>query len=1099
MTVRLTGAMFPPSWLSLVFAAGTLCMPPLSRVSAQPAGASPDWENETVFRINKESPHATKMPFPTAADALSRKRLESPWCLLLNGDWKFHWVPAPDKRPVGFHQPEFDDSSWKTIPVPSCVELLGYGTPIYTNSTYPFKKNPPRVTGEPDDRSWTMTNERNAVSSYRRTFEIPADWRDRQTFIAFNGVASAFYLYVNGRKVGYSQDSRTPAEFNITPHLKPGRNLLAVEVYRHSDGSYLECQDMWRISGIFRDVYLWSSAQIDLRDFEIDATLAGDFKTGSLTVKAWTRNHSEKAMNYHIDAVLADAAGETVTTLGLGGGVAANAEAMTESKAAGLEIAPWSAESPNLYTLLLTLKDAAGKPVAHYSRKIGFVRSGVRDGNLLVNGRPVLIKGVNRHDFDPDHGYYVPEVTMRAELQAMKRLNINTIRTSHYPNDPRFLELVDEYGFYVISEANIESHGAGYKKDTLADQPSWGAAHLDRVRNMVEMVKNHPSVIIWSLGNESGDGVNFRECAKWVHERHPDRPVQYERAGMGSQYADPGMADYIDLITPMYFPISCLEGWCREEEKKPLSEQRPLIQCEYNHTMGNSSGGLDEYWRIIRKERLMQGGSIWDWRDQGILRVKSAPAGGGAAVCARAPERFMNKDGALRFFAYGGDFGDKPNDGNFCFNGIVEADLAPKPHAVEIAHQYRNILTTGVDLKSPKPRVRVFNENFFTTLRDQPLHWALRENGRSRVNGELVIAELAPQAAMEIAIPLPEFETLPGAEYHLDVEYPQIGDKPWAKSGFIFARDQFELGWERVKAPSNAMAAAEFIIQEDDGSIRVSCPSASVVFGKSNARVESYRIGDREMLAKPLVLNFWLPPSDNAIGAKIHERCSAWKEAGPKARAVKFNHRKTSGQVRVSCDLEVPVGETKAVVTYELRSDGSLRVSLDLRPAGAKLPAIPSVSFLGALTGGHDEWSWFGRGPEENYSDRNEGTFVGLWNGNVNRLWWPYGRPQETANRTDVRWSSFADAQGRGVRLRADDGGMLEVAAWPFLSSDLEGLKHPADIPARDLVGLRVAHRNMGVGGETSWGMWPRPDHVLRADKPYSFAFVIEPLGAAAR
>ena len=1054
---------------------------------------APDWENEAVFRINKEAPHAVKMPFPTAKGAVANERLESPWCRVLNGDWKFHWVATPGERPTNFFALKFDDSAWKTIPVPSCVELLGYGTPLYINITYPFHKDPPRVTGEPDP-SWTMFKERNAVSSYRRNFDLPKAWDGRQTFIVFNGVASAFYLYVNGERVGYSQDSRTPAEFNITQYLKPGKNLVAVEVYRHCDGSYLEDQDMWRLSGIFRDVYLWSAADLDLRDYEIHGSLADDFKTGRLNVTAWTKNYATNAAAYAVDAVLTDAKGKEVTQFTWQGTVAGGAEEKAGAQVQDLNIQPWSAEHPNLYTLRLTLKNAQGKAVAHYASKIGFVRSEIKNGNLLVNGQPILIKGVNRHDTTPTGGYYVSEAEMRADLDAMKRLNINTIRTSHYPNDTRFLELVDEYGFYAISEANIESHGMGYKEETLANNPAWGAAHLDRVRNMVEMVKNHPSVIIYSLGNEAGDGVNFVECSKWVHQRDATRPVQYERAGMGSQYANPGMADYIDLITPMYFPIGKLEGWCREEEKKPLAQQRPLIQCEFNHCMGNSSGGFAEYWRIIRQERLLQGGCIWDWKDQGLLKPQPAPTNGIAAVSKRAPERHVTSDGTLQFFAYGGDFGDKPTDGNFCHNGVVEADLLPKPHAREVAHQYRSILTTGVDLQAAQPKVKVFNEFFFTTLRDQPMRWTLRENGRVRATGELKLAELAPQTATELTIPLPKITRAPGAEYHLDLAYPQVGHRPWAKAGYVIASDQLALDWHTPAASAATAKAGEVTAQENGDTLTLTSPRAVVTLNQRTGQVISYRVGDRELLAQPLALNFWRPPTDNDVGAKMPDRCGLWRDAGAKATVTQASRTQTTNSLSARYELAIPVGTTTASVVYELRADGTLRVALTVHPVGEKLPPIPSISFLGALKPDLREWTWFGRGPEENYSDRCESTFVGLWNGSVDKLWWPYSRPQETANRTDIRWSTFTDASGGGLRVRRDDGQKLEIAAWPFLASDLENLKHPTDLPQRDLIGLRIAHRNMGVGGETSWGMWPRPGHILEAKHEYAFAFVIEPV-----
>lgn len=1064
----------------------------LASLPAARADDAPAWENEAVFRVGKEAPHATKMPYPTVEAALAGKRMASPWCRLLNGDWKFHWVPRPEEHPRDFFKTDFDDSNWKTIPVPSCVELLGYGTPLYTNVTYPFKKDPPRVTGEPDDKTWTMFKERNAVSSYRHGFELPAEWRGRRTFITFNGVAAGFHLYLNGRHVGYSEDSRTPAEFDLSPHLKPGRNLLAVEVYRHTDGSYLEDQDMWRLSGIFRDVYLWSAAELDLRDFEVRGALAEDGRTGTLTVRTWTRNQSGRPAGYQLEADLTDTAGGSVARLVSSGTVPASGEHAAGAEKQGIPVRPWSAEDPALYQMLLTLRDEAGSVVAHYSCKVGFNRSEIKNGNLLVNGKPVLIKGVNRHDSTPRGGYHVTEAEMIADLDAMKRLNINTIRTSHYPNDPRFLELVDEYGFYAISEANIESHGMGYKEETLANVPAWGPAHLDRVMNTVELNKNHPSVIIWSLGNESGDGENFVECSKWVHQRDPQRPVQYERAGMGSQFANPGMADYIDLITPMYFPIGRLEGWCREEEKKPLEKQRPLIQCEYNHTMGNSSGGFAEYWRIIRRERLMQGGCIWDWRDQGIAATK--PANPGAAVLNRRDaDRFLAPDGSLRYFAYGGNFGDKPTDGNFCFNGIVEADLTPKPHAVEVAHQYRSILCTGADLAAARPVVRVFNETFFTTLENQPARWSLLENGAEIAGGGISIGKLAPQEAVDLTIPLPAVERKPGAEYHLNLVFTMSRDTRWAKAGHVIARDQLALDWKSAPAPAAPAASGSVALTEGKESVVMSAGGASVTIDTAKARVTSYQTGGVEQLVRPLELNFWRPPTDNDVGAKMPDKCGVWRDAASRLQVTKVECTRSEGSASARLECAIPVGGTTAVVTYGLRADGGLRVSLELHPSGKKLPPLPSVSFLGTLRNDLREWSWFGHGPEENYSDRHEGTLLGTWRGTVDDLWWPYGRPQETANRTGIRWSRFTDPGGQGLCIRPDDGHFLEIAALPFQPADLENRLHPADVPARDGVSVRIAHRNMGVGGENSWGMWPRPDHILHADKDYRFAFVIEP------
>lgn len=577
---------------------------------------SPDWENPLVFRIGKEAPRATSMPFPDRDSALSKRRLESPWCQLLNGDWKFHYAGHPDARPADFHQPDFDVSGWKEIPVPSNWQIHGYGVPNYTNSEYPFAVDPPKVMGEPPAHFTNHPEERrNPVGSYRRNFTVPDDWKGQPVHIVFQGVDSAFYLWVNGEKVGYSQDSRTPAEFDITAHLKDGGNLLAVEVYQHSDGSYLEDQDMWRLSGIFRDVYLWTSPTLDVRDHWLQAGLTADYSKGTLRFSASVANEGKEKAAAKVKLEVLQPDGATPLHSGeceveVAGG---SSEEVLLAAAPIDGIKPWSAETPVLYPYVITLSDADGKALAHYAGRTGFRHNEVKDGQFLHNGKPVLFKGVNRHDHHPRTGHYVTEEDMRDDLLQMKRANINAVRCSHYPNDPRFYELCDELGFYVIDEANVETHGMGWGPDanSLAKDPAWAPAHLDRMKNCLERDKNHPCIVMWSMGNESGDGFNFQMVSKWIRERDPSRPVHYEQAQT---------RPHVDLFVPMYAPIKGSLDYCRNEEKKPLEFQRPLIQCEYNHAMGNSSGNLADYWEIFRKERLLQGGFIWDWKDQGLFR-----------------------------------------------------------------------------------------------------------------------------------------------------------------------------------------------------------------------------------------------------------------------------------------------------------------------------------------------------------------------------------------------------------------------------------------------------------------------------------------------
>ena len=575
----------------------------------------PDWENPAVFRVHKEAPRATSMPFPTQEQAAAKPRLASPWCQLLNGNWKFHHTGNPATKPVGFEAPSFDDSAWKEIPVPSNWQLHGYGAPLYTNIIYPFANNPPTVMGEPPQAfsNFPLAN-RNQVGSYRHRFTLPENWQGRHTFIVFGGVDSAFYLWINGHKVGYSQDSRTPAEFDLTPYLQAGDNLLAAEVYQYSDGSYLEDQDMFRMSGIFRDVYLWSADALDLRDFQINAGLADDYQTGTLEFSATLANRGAAEAAAKVTFTLTAPDGAVIPVPVTTVMIAARGEAVQAVRVPAIPgVKPWSAEAPNLYTYQIALADAAGREIAHYQGKTGFRRDEINNGQLLHNGRPILIKGVNRHDHNPRTGHYVTEADMRADLLQMKRANINAVRTSHYPNDAAFPALCDELGFYLISEANIESHGMGYGPQSLAKDPAWFEAHLDRVKNLVERDKNHPSVMMWSLGNEAGDGENFAKCAAWVHQRDPSRLVHYERAEQAS---------YVDVYSTMYATLDQCAAYCRAEEKKPLAKQRPLIQCEYAHAMGNSMGNLADDWELIRKERLFQGGFIWDWKDQGLVQLK---------------------------------------------------------------------------------------------------------------------------------------------------------------------------------------------------------------------------------------------------------------------------------------------------------------------------------------------------------------------------------------------------------------------------------------------------------------------------------------------
>ena len=952
--------------------------------------------------------------------------------------------------------------------------MQGHGTPLYTNVTYPFKVDPPRVMGEPPE-DYTNFENRNPVSSYRKAFDVPADWREdgRHTFVTFNGVDSAFYLWCNGQKVGYSQDSRTPAEFDLTKYLKDGQNLLAVEVYRYSDGSYLEDQDMWRLSGIFRDVTLWNSPALQLRDYLARGGLSDDLKKGTLALRTRVRDLSGNGGAYTVEATLTDPDGKAlvstrpVKTQGRAAADGSDGSDGVEKIDVNLPLVkPWSAESPALYGLLLTLKDADGDVVAVYPSKIGFSRSEVKDGQLLVNGQPILIHGVNRHDHDPVTGHYVTPERMRGDLVLMKQNNINAVRTSHYPNDPVFTDLCDELGLYVVSEANIESHGMGYGDRSLAKDPSWQAAHVDRVRNMVELLKNHPSIILWSLGNEAGDGVNFEAAAAWVRDNEPSRPIHYERAGRRG---------YVDVYSPMYASPDDVTRYCRDEEERPLAAQRPIIQCEYSHAMGNSGGGLATYWDVYGKERLAQGGFIWDFVDQGLWKDGTTPDGN-----------------TVKYLAYGGDFGDKPNDDNFCCNGIVTADRKPTPQLAEVSKCYQDVAFEMTGNGEGTVGVRIVNKRFFAPLTDLKIEWELLIDGEHAAGNILEPQDVPPQSSRDIGIDLPPIDKI--GERVLTVRAVLAKNAPWAKAGH-------EVAWGQ-SVPGGSPGTGEGFGRMDrvrttkaDGKTVVTIGEDVITFDDATGTVEQYAVAGRDLLAGPLGLNFWRPPTDNDRGNKYVEKCGVWQRAGPETEATPVqpdDAQNDTGGSSIAYDLKVPAGETTARVTYTVGHGGTLKVDYRLTPKG-DLPVIPVVGMQARLIGDLDTWAWYGKGPVENYVDRNAGSKLGIWGGKVADLWFPYVEPQETANRTGVRWASFTDDSGKGLKVTAV-GEPLEVGAYPFAMSDLQGPKHPYQIPKRDFITLNVNAAQMGVGGITSWGWWPLPQDQLPADRQYAYSFTIEPV-----
>ena len=1026
-------------------------------------GQGPDWENPNVVERNKEPAHSTFLPYPNSAAARKGTRAASPFHQSLNGKWKFNWAPKPSKRPAEFYKPSFDVSGWKDIRVPSNWQLEGYGIPIYCNIPYSFKKDPPRVMGTPP-ADWPAYNHRNPVGSYRREFTIPDAWKGRRVFIHFDGVNSAFYLWVNGKKVGYSQGSRTPAEFDITLYLKDGANVLAAEVYRYSDGSYLECQDFWRLSGIFRDVYLWSAGKLHVRDFHANATLDDNYRDGILSVELDVQNFSGEAKKCSIDVELLDAKGGKVASIEIDHADHAGAKPRDKLIAPKIKIAnplKWSAEHPNLYQLLITLKDAAGEVIEVVGCKVGFRRVEIKGGQLLVNGRAIYCKGVNRHEHDPVTGHYITRESMIRDIKLMKQHNINAVRTCHYPDDPKWYDLCDEFGIYLIDEANIESHGMGYGPASLGKKPAWKKAHLERTIRMVERDKNHPSVIVWSLGNEAGDGINFEAASAWIHKRDPSRPVHYERAGK---------RPHTDIVCPMYARIASLEAY----GSKP--QTRPLILCEYAHAMGNSVGNLQDYWTVIEKHKHLQGGFIWDWVDQGLLKTSSPSSAAGAK--------------GKTFWAYGGDYGDKPNDGNFCCNGLVQPDRRPNPSLMEVKKVYQNIKVVAADLSAG--RVKIRNKYIFRNLDFVTASWELACNGKVIDTGALGKLEIEAGKTAEVTIPLKKPKLNPGGEYHLKVIFALAADTSWADKGHVVAWDQFKMPYKvPPSAGPDVAIMAKVKLAKSPEAFTVTGKGFSVTVGRKNGAITSFKSGQVELIAAPLEPNFWRVPIDNDRGNKMPKRLSVWKNAGPTRKVTSVTAEQTGPKsVRITAEATLAAGNSTWRNVYTITGDGGVKVECGIKPSG-KAPNLPRIGMQLAIPAAFDTMTWFGRGPHETYMDRKTGGAVGRYSGRVGDLVHPYVRPQENANRTDVRWVTLTNARGVGLRAVGLSPALLSVSAWPYTMADLSAGRHTHDLPRRDTITVNIDHKQMGVGGDNSWGARPHGEYLLPA-KSYTYSFQLQ-------
>ncbi|MFE4053412.1 glycoside hydrolase family 2 TIM barrel-domain containing protein [Streptomyces sp. YIM B13518] len=1239
------------------------------------ADAPPEWNDFGVFRLGTQPPHTTLMPYADVRQALAADRTRSPYRLDLDGTWKFAYADRPEDRDADFHRTDTDDGDWDTIPVPSVWQLHGHDFPIYLNITYPY--GGPNGRGE-QPRPPAAPTRYHPVGQYRRTFTVPRDWTGRRTFLHFEGVKSAHYVWINGELVGYDEDSYTPSEYDITDHLRSGANQIAVEVYRYADGDWLEDQDMIRLSGIFRSVYLYSTPPVHLRDFKLDTPLNDTYTRAELAVTASVRAYGgDGAGRYTVETQLYDARGHAVWSRPLEqsadlGTVGAGEDVTVRASKAVPRPRLWSAEHPELYTAVLRLRDPAGKVVETLSHRVGFREFALKDGLMRINGRPVSFRGTNRHEMHPARGTALTREDLVEDITLIKRMNMNSVRTSHYPNNPLWYELADEYGLYLVDETNLETHGI--RSEYPGDHPQWTAACVARAQNMVHRDKNHPSVVIWSLGNEAGGGTTFTAMHDWIRSCDPTRVIQYEGDDR------PGISD---IRSKMY------ESPARVEQRaKDTADTRPYVMIEYSHAMGNSNGNLKKYWDVVRRHDVLQGGWIWDFADQSLytpvpartLLTESGPAGlrgeilatrggldrdkglSGITVFERddsldltgsltleawvtpgvtghhqpiltkgdtqyalkqtdgtleffihsdgqwitanwaLPDDWTGRehhvagvfdadagtltlyaDGAVRstrtttrrpdsttaplalasdadnqtrefsgtvrrarvyaraltaaelasddrgpgddgvrfwfdaatvgavtkrprdrtFLAYGGDWGDNPNDGAFVADGIVTADRGHTGKAAEVTrvHQAINAARTSDD--GAPGAVTLTNEYLFTGLREFDGRWELVADGEVVRRGRLTRDQLdvPPLSGKDIILPvrLPK-DPDPGTEYFLHLSFTTREPTKWAEAGFEVARQQLPLGAASPAVTPVPLSHVPALRHEERGKdVRITGKGFSVTVDKGSGTITSYEAEGTRLITSGPVPNFWRAPTDNDRGNGQHTRNRTWRDAGARRKVTGVTVRALGERaVEITVRGTLPTTVESAYTTaYTVFGNGEIKVDNTLHPGAANLPYIPEVGTLLFLPRRLDRLHYYGRGPEENHWDRNTGTDVGRHTSTVADQWTPYIRPQENGNKTDVRWAALTDGRGRGLLVSGEP--LLEINASHFTPEDLSaGVRHDYQLTPRDAVVLRVNHRQMGVGGDNSWGAHTHDEFKLLADRDYAYTYRLRPLSDVA-
>jgi beta-galactosidase len=1050
---------------------------PVKKATASQMPTWTEWHDLQVNQVNRYDLHTSFFPYENEKAAMTGDKTRSANYLSLHGAWKFNWVADADQRPTDFYKTDYDDSKWGTMQVPACWELNGFGDPEYVNIgfawRYQFDKNNPLKVPVKD----------NHVGTYRRTIDLPASWQGKQVIAHFGSVTSCIYLFVNGQYVGYAEDAKLAAEFDITKYLHAGRNLIAFQVFRWCDGSLDEDQDFWRLSGVARDSYLYAQeANIQVSNIRITPDLENNYEDGELLINLDVKGSPVvdfKLLNEN-DLVV--------------GKSTANFRKMTNGTARFMvrNVKKWTAETPYLYTLLAIVKNQQGKVLAVIPQKVGFRKVEIKNSQLLVNGQPVLIKGADRHEMDPDGGYLVTRERMIQDIQIMKRLNINAVRTCHYSDDPLWYDLCDEYGLYVTAEANQESHGFGYSDNSEAKKPAFAKQILERNQHNVETQFNHPSIIVWSLGNETVDGPNFTAAFQWIKSQDQSRPIHWERAGKTGANTE--------IFCPMYYSVEDCEKYAKDPQYT-----KPLIQCEYNHTMGNSSGGLKDYWDLVRKYPKYQGGYIWDFVDQALHRKPDFKASRTVADYNAIAAKYEPGTGGMTpAYTYGGDYNKKDaSDNNFNCNGIIGPDRQLNPHAFEVAYQYQNIWAEPVDLKAGK--ISVYNEYFFRDLSNYRMEWTLLQDGKAMQHGTVDELDVAPQQRKTFTL---NYQVPDKGEILLNIDFKLKEAEPLMQAGQTVAYRQLKVGGTPTlpAVAGNSDGKLKLQNKKNNPQIVITGDGVDIAFDKTTGLLTRYTVNGTSYLGEGGTLrpNFWRAVTDNDMGANLQKKFKAWRNPVMNLTSIDATKVKGKGAILVEARYNMPEVQSTLTMTYLISVSGSIQVEEKLSvTAGAKVGAPLRVGLVMDMPYNMEQSEYYGRGPIENYIDRKSSQRVGIYKQTADQQYFPYIRPQECGTKSDMRWWRQANAQGKGLTITLEptsenSQSLFYASALHYNISDLDegdekDQRHSPDVPKSKFTELSIDGAQWGVGGQNSWGALPLKQHRLVYGN-YSFMYRFNPI-----